>query len=199
MIIPETPKTLLDELSRQGELDELKWRQFDDIYRPVVSFFIQQRFAALSTEADDIVQDTMVRLVAVLREGKYRRDRSRFRTYLAALVHNCCIDQMRTAARRREVPIDSVNLGDISAGRDSRDAFSHLDRQWAEACYSAARRHVLEHVPIDPLHKKIFLESEQGRTSNDIARENGVSPAAVRQIKHRVSNLITTYCRDLVG
>lgn len=62
-----------------------------------------------------------------------------------------------------------------------------------------ARRHVLEHVPLDPLHKKIFLESEQGRTSNDIARENGISPAAVRQIKHRISNLITTYCRDLVG
>ena len=90
MIIPETPKTLLDELSRQGELDELKWRQFDDIYRPVVAFFIQQRFATLSAAADDIVQDTMARLVAVLREGKYRRDRSRFRTYLAALVHNCC-------------------------------------------------------------------------------------------------------------
>ena len=32
-----------------------------------------------------------------------------------------------------------------------------------------------------------------------IARENGVSPAAVRQIKHRISNLITTYCRNLVG
>ena len=62
-----------------------------------------------------------------------------------------------------------------------------------------ARRHVLEHVPLDPLHKKIFLESEQRRTSNDIARENGVSPAAVRQIKHRISNLITTYCRNLVG
>ena len=103
---------------------------------------------------------TMARLVAVLREGKYRRDRSRFRTYLAALVHNCCIDQMRAAARRREVPIDSVNLDDISAERDGRDTFSHLDRQWAEACCSAARRHVLEHVPLDPLHKKIFLESE---------------------------------------
>ena len=114
MTIPETPKTLLDELSRQGELDELKWRQFDSIYRPVVAFFIQQRFAALSAESDDIVQNVMARLVAVLREGRYRRDRSRFRTYLAALVHNCCIDQMRTAARRREVPIDSVNLDDIS-------------------------------------------------------------------------------------
>ena len=199
MIIPETPKTLLDELSRQGELDELKWRQFDDIYRPVVAFFVQQRFATLSAASDDIVQDTMARLVAVLREGKYRRDRSRFRTYLAALVHNCCIDQMRKAARRREVPIDSVNLDDISAERASQDTFSHLDRQWAEACYSAARRHVLEHVPLDPLHKKIFLESEQGRTSNDISEENGVSPAAVRQIKHRISTLITSYCRDLIG
>ena len=199
MIIPETPKTLLDELSRQGELDELKWRQFDSIYRPVVALFIQQRFAALSAESDDIVQNVMARLVAVLREGKYRRDRSRFRTYLAALVHNCCIDQMRAAARRREVPIDSIDLDAISAERDSKNTFSHLDRQWAEACYSAARRHVLEHVSLNPLHKKIFLESEQGRTSDDIARENGVSPAAVRQIKHRITNLITTYCRDMIG
>lgn len=198
MTIPDTPKTLLDELARQGELDELKWRQFDTLYRPVIAFFIRQRFASLTGETDDIVQNIMVKLVTVLRKRQYRSDRSRFRTYLAALVHNYCIDYLKESSRRVEIPIDSIDIDALSTGHTPYAALTQLDRQWAEGCFQAARRHVLECVPLDPLHKKIFLEIERGRTSDQVAQKNGVSAAAVRQIKHRISDLINAYCREMI-
>ena len=59
-VIPATPKTLLDQLSRRGELDEIKWQEFDRLYRPVVGFFLRQKFHSLISDYEDITQETMV-------------------------------------------------------------------------------------------------------------------------------------------
>ena len=195
-IFPDTPKTLLDELARAGELDELKWRRFDELYRPVISSFIKQRFGALADNVEDVTQDVMIRLVDVLRQKRYRRDKARFRTYLAALIHNCSVDVLRKVGSRREVPLSEFNLDDLLSGRVLNDAADRLDRQWAESCYAAARRHVLEHFPLDPVHKKVFLATEQGVPSATIATDCEISTAAVRQIKHRISELILSFCRE---
>ena len=61
--IPDTPKTLLDQIAMRGELDEAKWLEFDRLYRPVIRFFIQQKFYSLVNDYDDIAQDVMMRLV----------------------------------------------------------------------------------------------------------------------------------------
>lgn len=195
-IFPDTPRTLLEELAREGELDELKWRRFYELYRPVVSSFINQRFGALADNAEDVTQEVMIRLVDVLRQRRYHSDKARFRTYLAALVHNCAVDAFRKAGSRREVPLSEFDLDDLLSGSVADDAATRLDRQWAESCYAAARRHVLERFPLDPVHKKIFLATEKGVPMAAIAADCDISAAAVRQIKHRVSELILSFCRE---
>ena len=45
---PETPRTLVDALATEAELDECRWGQFDAMYRPVVAFFIRQPHTRLT-------------------------------------------------------------------------------------------------------------------------------------------------------
>ena len=63
---------------------------------------------------------------------------------------------------RREVPLEDFDIDAIVSGTAEPEAVSMLDRQWAEACHAAARRHVLEKFPLDPVHRQVFLDLERG-------------------------------------
>lgn len=192
--IPETPKTLLDELARGEQLDEFKWQQFDTLYRPVITFFLVQRFGTLAHEAEDIVQDVMVRLVGVLRGHQYDSDRARFRTYLRTLVANTAIDRIRKLQRFERLPLDTLDW--TGAGTTEND-LRVLDHQWAEACYQAAREHVLQNTPLQDTHRRIFLDLEQGEETKDLAARHNLTPAAIRQIRHRIEQAVNAYARTL--
>ncbi len=197
-IFPDTPKTLLDELERNAALDEFKWRRFDEMYRPVVAHFLVQRFGSLAHEVDDLVQDVMFRLIIVLREGKYNAGKSRFRTYLRALVVNAAIDRLRRIERFARIPFETVNwTRGLDAGAGDPDAAVRLDRQWREALYRAARDQVLARESTAEHHREIFLALERGESPAELAKRFNLSAAAVRQIGHRIRTAIQAMLREL--
>jgi hypothetical protein len=71
-----------------------------------------------------------------------------------------------------------------------------LDRQWAEACHAAARRHVLGKFPLDPVNRQVFLDLERGMPIAAVAEKTGIPQPSVRQIKHRILKLIEAFCRE---
>ena len=187
-LFPDTPKTLLDELALDKVMDEAKWRQFDEMYRPVVAAFIVQRFPTVAYEAEDVAQETMIRLTTAIRERRYEAARGKFRTFLGAIANNLVVDILRRNSRYENLPLDEVDW--ISSYSFDHPAFALLDRQWKEAVYRAARRHVLHHIPMPPFYADVWRALEKGEASADIAARLGVTPAFVRQAKHRVSDLI---------
>ena len=108
-LFPDTPKTLLDELALDKEMDEARWRLFDEMYRPVVAAFIVQRFPAVAHEAEDVAQETMIRLAAAVRERRYEAVRGKFRTFLGAIASNLVVDILRRHARYANLPLDTVD------------------------------------------------------------------------------------------
>lgn len=195
-IFPETPRTLLDELARNAALDEFKWRRFDEMYRPVIACFLEQRFGSLVHEAEDLVQDVMIRLVTILREGRYDVGRARFRTYLRALVTNTAIDRLRRIERFSSIPFETVDWTGGCGNRDG-DAAARLDRQWREALYRAARDQVLARESTAEHHKEVFLALEKGEAPADIAKRFGLSAAGVRQIGHRIRTAVQALIGEL--
>ena len=191
--IPDTPKTLLDQLAVRGGLEDAKWLEFDRLYRPAIRFFLRQKFYSLVSDYDDIAQDVMVRLVRELRSGKYDAGRARFRTYLYAIVYNIAVDYLR--ARKRAEGIDPVSLEWM--GQTPPTGYDMMERQWREACCEAARKHVLERVPLAEGYREIWLDIEKGLKPAEIAKSRSVSPALVRQVKHRVAEMIREYVRLL--
>ena len=188
-LFPDTPKTLLDELALDKVMDEAKWRQFDEMYRPVVAAFIVQRFPTVAYEAEDIAQETMIRLATAISKRRYEAARGKFRTFLGAIASNLVVDILRRHARYANLPLDTVDW--VSPSPADAPALALLDRQWREACYKAARRHVLHHFPIPPHYADVWRALEKGESSATITARLGVTPAFVRQVKHRVSDLIS--------
>lgn len=191
--IPDTPKTLLDQIAVRGELDDAKWQEFDRLYRPVIRFFIRQKFYSLVNDYDDISQDVMMRLVRELRAKRYDSTRARFRTYLYAIVYNIAVDYLREKNRAKGLRLEHVEWME----RPQTTALETMERQWKESCYEAARKHVLEHVALPNGYREVYLDVEKGLKPAEIAKVHSVTAALVRQVKHRVAELIKEYMKLL--
>ena len=194
-VIPATPKTLLDQLSRRGELDEIKWQEFDRLYRPVIGFFLRQKFHSLVSDYEDITQETMVKLVALLRGRKFDSERAKFRTYLYAVVYNLAVDWLRERKRQENLSLEAVELMAL----ERTTSLELMERQWRESCYAAARKHVLERVPLAEGYREIYQETETGEKAGVIAARLGVSPELVRQVKHRVGEMIAAHLKLILS
>lgn len=191
--IPDTPKTLLDQIAVRGELDDAKWQEFDRLYRPVIRFFIRQKFYSLVNDYDDISQDVMMRLVRELRAKRYDSTRARFRTYLYAIVYNIAVDYLREKNRAKGLRLEHIEWME----RPQTTALETMERQWKESCYEAARKHVLEHVALPNGYREVYLGVEKGLKPTEIAKAQSVTAALVRQVKHRVAELIKEYMKFL--
>ena len=193
--IPDTPKTLLDQIAVRGGLDEAKWQEFDRLYRPVIRFFIRQKFYSLVNDYDDISQDVMMRLVRELRAKRYDSTRARFRTYLYAIVYNIAVDYLREKNRAKGLRLEHVEWME----RPQTTALETMERQWKESCYEAARKHVLEHVSLPAGYREIYLDVEKGLRPVEIAKTRSVTAALVRQVKHRVAEMIKKYMKNTIS
>ena len=191
--MPNTPKTLLDRIAVRGDLDEVEWHEFDRIYRPVIRFFIRQKFHSLVNDYDDISQDVMMRLIQELRAGRYDPARARFRTYLYAIVYNIAVDYLRERSRADKIRLESVDW----VNRQPTSTFEMMEHQWREACYEAARKHILEHVPLADGYREIYRDVEKGLKPKEIAKSRFISTALVRQVKHRVTKMIKEHIKLL--
>lgn len=100
-----------------GGFDGFVGRHKDRLFR-----HIRRRIRDIH-RAEDLTQETFLRLFRAARAGSYNGD-ARVTTWLFAIAGNCVTDHLRTAARRERTPIQSSPprpVGDPSAGLESRD------------------------------------------------------------------------------
>ncbi len=188
-LFPDTPNTLLDELTSSAAFDDTKWMRFDELYRPVLRTFLLQRFPSLAGEVDDFTQETMMRLVRVLRSGHYDASKAHFRTFLATIINNLAVDALRRQDRFAALPLSTIDW--VTPPQKPTPAHELLDRQWQEACYAAARRHLLHRMSLPQHYPEIWRALEKGERAADIAARLHLDPAFVRQVKHRLTDMFS--------
>ena len=167
---PDTPVTLLARIAVEAtgqRTDEAAWVRLFNLYAPAI-----RRFAELqgtpSSESEDVTQDIFLRLVAILRGGRYRADAGRFRCYLATLVRNELVSRWRKMqARAACVPLDTVP-DEALATLPTKTALSRQSRE-------ISRAYVLE-----------------GRSIDEVAAAFGVSRNVVAQVKVRVNRMVAS-------
>ena len=83
---PDTPVTLLARIAAQvtGRDDEAAWVRLFELYEPAIRKFAAHQGGG--DESEDVAQEIFLRLVEVLRGGKYSADAGKFRSYLATLI-----------------------------------------------------------------------------------------------------------------
>ena len=141
-MLPETPQTLLRKIAEYADGDDAaEWAKFVELYEPVIRLYIAQSGDVGAADADDIVQDTFIKLVDVLRNGEYKREKGRFRNYLASMVRRLLIDRHRREMSRPQPGGPRLSRPQPGGPRPSA---VYAD---APAVSSAAATDALERVP----------------------------------------------------
>ena len=194
---PETSATLLVKLAAQvsGE-DEANWMRFADLYVPAMRDFA--RGHGDPSQADDVVQEVLARLVALFRGNRFQvRDGvGNFRAYLATMIRNELYAAFRKEQARgggRTVPLDEADL--VDSGESVTAA---LDLEWAAARHRAAVEHALTKTLLSKQNREIYRAYVlEERDIDDVARAFGVPRNQVSQVKTRVGRMIAALEAEL--
>ncbi len=194
---PETSATLLVKLAAQvtGE-DEANWMRFADLYVPAMRDFA--RGHGDPSQADDVVQEVLARLVALFRGNRFqvRAGVGNFRAYLATMIRNELYAAFRKEQARgggRTVPLDEADL--VDSGESVTAA---LDLEWAAARHRAAVEHALTKTLLSKQNREIYRAYVlEERDIDDVARAFGVPRNQVSQVKTRVGRMIAALEAEL--
>ena len=168
--------------------NEAAWVRFFDLYTPAIRRFVEWNDHV--HDPDDVVQEVYLKLVEIIRTGKYNPDKARFRTFLALLIRRQLItlyrqDQARHVADR--CSIDDLTE-ELSVPSDQREK---IDLDWAKAKHEAAVEHVLTKVAMKAQSRDIYRAYViEERPVEDVAATFGVTPDIIYKVKNRVNKMI---------
>lgn len=178
-MMPDTRLTLLQRLPDAA--DDAAWRDFVDLYGPVIYGFCLRR-GCPEPDAADLVQETLTTVARRIHQFDYDPSRGRFRSWLFTIVKNKLIDRNRRLAAR---PVASVDTPVDALPDESADP----DAQW-EAEYRRQLFH-LALPALRPLFQAATWEAFrrtalEGADPAEVAGDLGLSVGAVYVAKSRV-------------
>ena len=195
---PDTSSTLLAKLVEQESgVDQASWCRFFAQYQPVMVEYARMKGAG--DDAEDVVQEVFADLAKVFRAGRYAHEKGKFKAYLAKMLRNELVNRFRRREVRPERNSISVTEAQIEIERKLQGDYATYAGEddsgdWATARHRAAMKHVLEKTAISEQSRRIFMRLlETGDNCAKVAREMGVAPAAVRQVKSRISRMIVAF------
>ena len=188
-LFPLTSMTLLQKLAVEvtGE-NEAAWARFFTLYTPAI-----RRFAEWNDhvhDPDDVVQEVYLKLVDVIRSGKYDSNKARFRTFLALLIRRELITLYRRDHSRHAA--DHCSLDDLTEEPSVPSAQQEqIDLGWAKAKHEAAVEHVLTKVAMKQQSRDIYRAYViENRSIGDISAAFGVTADIIYKVKNRVDKMI---------
>lgn len=196
---PDTPITLVSKLAAQltCRSDERAWERLFNLYEPAIRKFAELQGAG--PNADDIVQEVFMRLVDVLRNGKYSSDDGRFRSYLATLIRHEVISNWRRRQARREGQHLSIDDNDVAEQLVVEDqTASVIDAKWKLARRMAALEHVLTKTALSKQSKEVYRAYVLDDCPvEEVAARFNIPRNSVYQIKVRVDKMVAAVEREI--
>jgi len=176
--------------------DQGSWQEFYSTYRKLI-FSFALKHGLTPTEAEEVVQGTVITVARNLPEFRYDPKRCSFKTWLFNLTMWRIQDQLRK--RRPELQSMHRPTGEsdrtITVERIPGPESERLAAIWDEEWKKDLLSHALDRVKgrVEEKQFQIFdLYAVQGWRARDVARSLGVSAARVYLSKHRVAKLVTT-------
>ena len=179
---PQSTSTSLLQQVRSGE--QLAWFRFVNVYTPLIEQWLRQQ-GIRRVDTEDIVQNVFAAVAQHIQE--YGRDRTEnsFRAWLWTITRSKVIDHLRSS-RKTPPTLDGDLLGNVEAPDrlvESRNA-SDSDNDRNTLVNSA-----LEVIRLDFSLKTwtaFWQTCALGRPPSEVAREMGMSAAAVCMCRARV-------------
>jgi RNA polymerase sigma factor (sigma-70 family) len=177
--------------------DDAHWQEFYDRYAPAI-----RRHACSSgvseAEAEDVVQETMLKIARYLPSFKYDRTVCKFRTWLNQIVNQRIFEALHRRRRLSfaEAPLDelreAVHGGESPTGDPVVQA--EIDHRLLEACLARVRARV------KPWHWQVFEANVlHGLSAEEAARRHDTTATNVWVIRHRIVKALRAEWRNLLN
>lgn len=174
-----TSWTLLEGIRRH---DEASWSRFVDIYGPLIYSWCRRR-GLDEDQSADVMQEILRRVAVGILSFRKENPGDTFRGWLRIVSNHCIIDCIRELNRRPRALGGTdmvIRLNELPASEPEAD-------ERAEVLLIARRALALVRTDYEPLTCKAFeLTVLEGLPPVDVAKQLGISAAAVRQAKYRV-------------
>lgn len=164
--------------------DPASWSEFVRLYEPMLRSYVS-RCGLQPSDADDVLQEILVRLLRSLPSFEYSRSRGRFRDWLRCVARHSVSDWRRRQGRFRS---DTGRVASIP-GRD------------VERWNDEHRRRVLQHalqVVRERVSDRVWLCFERyvlkGQNASRVADELGFGRPAVYVIASRLRKQLQRKC-----
>ena len=188
-LFPTTSMTLLQKLAVEVTGgNEASWVRFFNLYTPAIRRFVEWNDHV--HDPDDVVQEVYLKLVEIIRSGKYNPDKARFRTFIALLIRRQLItlyrqDQARHVADRCSIDDLPEELAVTSEQQEQ------IDLSWEKAKHEAAVEHVLTKVAMKQQSRDIYRAYVvENRPIDEVSAAFGVSSETIYKVKNRVKKMI---------
>lgn len=174
--------------------DRESWQDFFDTYWKLI-YGVAIRAGLADSDAQDVVQDTIVAVARQMPNFKYDPALGSFKSWLFLITRRRIADHLRKEYRRPKA--EEPNAQDHSRTAlleripdpASADLSAIWDEEWKQQLFDAALQRVKRHV--EPKHFQIFdCYVRKEWPVKDVARAFEVSAGQVYLIKHRLSALI---------
>ena len=194
-----TRRTLLSRLKQWD--DQESWQDFFNTYWKLI-YGVALRAGLDESEAQDIVQDTVVSVARQMPKFKYDPALGSFKTWLLLITRRRIHDHLRKKYRR--IQADEPAAGETSkTARLERvpdpasvDLDAIWDEEWKRQMFDAAVQRVKAQV--DARHFQIFdCYVVKEWPVKDVTETFGVNANQVYLIKHRISSLIAEEVKKL--
>lgn len=189
----KTRPTLLEKIGDPE--DNSAWDEFVSLYGGMIRGYARKK-GCQETAADDVLQETLVRLLRRMPEFTYRSGKGHpFRSFLLKIVHGCMVDMFRREGRFvHPGPREDSNSADVlevlmenKKQRPAQD--SEWDLEWTESLLAAAFRKVrsrIEGSTFSAFQDYVI----KGESSDRVAQKHGTNPNTVYQQANRIKKML---------
>jgi RNA polymerase sigma-70 factor (ECF subfamily) len=175
--------------------DAAAWRQFVDLYAPLIYGFLRKQ-SLQDADAADVAQDVLRTVAQNIGQLDYDPSRGSFRGWLFTIVNSRLNDFRRRSQRQRALVAHAAEQASETEQESSSSAEWDVDYQ-RQVFHAAAER-----VRGDfgtSAWRAFWQAAVEGRPAKEIAADLGMSQAAVYLAKARVTSRIREELEVLTG
>lgn len=165
------------------EVSQKRWQEFELIYKPLLLFWMRKKNVPASAE-DEVLQECWISAFKAISKFERDSDKGSFRGWLRTIVHRRVADYFRSLPKDQAVSQELLNAivtpeqKDADEIEEEEKALQEIEARALEVIRSKTNEQTWEMFRMRVIEKV---------PSSEIAKQFGVSEAAVRMAKQRVS------------
>ncbi|MFO0940535.1 MAG: sigma-70 family RNA polymerase sigma factor [Pirellulales bacterium] len=169
-------------LVKLRDQDQAAWREFFEIYTPVILSYVQRR-GLQQHDAEDVTQDALLEVTRCLRNFEYDREKGRFRDWLGLLVRRRIIAFWRKRGSNKEAL--SAEIERLESASDQ----PIVDSEWVEQFQSILLQAAMQKIQSEfesttwQAFKSVWVDQQN---PSDTAKTLSVAIEVVYNAKSRV-------------